>query len=371
MNLAEKSTPLSEVTTTRNSTILPFVSVVVPGFNEEALIEKHLRILWDYMKTIEDRYRWELIFVNDGSGDNTGELANRFAETHENVKVLHHFKNFQLGQALRYAFNNCRGEYIVVMDLDLSYSPDHIERLLDAIQKSRAKIVIASPYMEGGQVSNVPWLRKFMSRWANRFLSLTAKGKLSTLTGMVRAYDAKFIGILNTKAMDMAINPEIIYKAQLLRGYIIEMPAHLSWSMQKSAGKSRSSSMKILWTILSSLFSGYLFRPFMFFILPGLAILAISLYPIIWSFIHTFHYYMNSAAVEGIGYHFSEAIAAAFQLSPHAFIVGGFGLMVSIQLISLGILSLQKKRYFEELFHLQSMRLKKCLECEHRIFSKL
>jgi len=364
MKVAEESTAASFNETDVDPDSRPFASVVVPGYNEEALIEKHLQILWDYMKTLDDRYRWELVFVNDGSRDNTGKLADRFAETHENVRVLHHFKNFQLGQALRYAFNNCRGQYIVVMDLDLSYSPDHIEKLLDAIHKTRAKIVIASPYMEGGQVSNVPWLRKNLSRWANRWLSLTAKGKISTLTGMVRAYDARFIRLLNTKAMDMAINPEIIYKAQLLRGYIIEIPAHLSWSMQKAAGKGRSSSMRLLWTILSSLFSGYIFRPFMFFIVPGLVLMAASLYPILWAFIHTFTYYVNLPRAEGVGYHLSEAVAAAFRLSPHAFIVGGFALMVSIQLISLGILSLQKKRYFEELFHLQSMIYRKCSECD-------
>jgi len=344
----------------------PFVSIVVPGYNEAALVEKHLQILCDYLNTLKDRYRWELIFVNDGSTDNTGELADRFAQSNQNIRVLHHFKNFQLSQALRYAFSNSRGQYIVVMDLDLSYSPDHIEKLLSAIQETRAKIVIASPYMAGGQVSNVPWLRKTLSRWANRFLSLTAKGKITTITGMVRAYDAKFIKLLNTKAMDMAINSEIIYKAQLLRAYIVEIPAHLSWSMQKAVGTGRSSSMRLLWTILSSLFSGYIFRPFMFFVVPGLVLLCVSLYPIFWAFMHTFTYYSNMPEVLGVGYHFTDAVAAAFSLSPHAFIVGGFALMISIQMISLGILSLQKKRYFEELFHLQSLMYKTLHENEIR-----
>ena len=53
-------------------------------------------------------------------------------------------------------------------------------------------------------------------------------------------------------------------------------------------------------------------------------------------------------------YRFSDAIAAAFRQAPHAFIVGGISLMVALQLISLGILALQSKRYFEELFHLTS-----------------
>jgi len=62
----------------------------------------------------------------------------------------------------------------------------------------------------------VPGFRKVLSRWANRYLSFSAPGDLSTLTGMVRAYDARFLKSLNLKAMDSEINEEIIFKAQML-----------------------------------------------------------------------------------------------------------------------------------------------------------
>lgn len=51
---------------------------------------------------------------------------------------------------------------------------------------------------------------------------------------------------------------------------------------------------------------------------------------------------------------FSQAVGMVFKARPHAFIVGGITLMLSIQILSLGFLSLQSKRYFEELFHLNS-----------------
>jgi len=170
-----------------------FVSIAVAAYNEAAIIEKSLTILCKYMESLETIYRWELIVVNDGSTDNTGVIADTFAKTRKSVRVLHHSTNFQLGQALRFAFNNCRGDYIVTMDLDLSYSPDHIERMLKTIQETKAKVVIASPYMKGGKITNVPLLRRTMSIWANKFLSLTSKSKISTITGMVRAYDRKFL----------------------------------------------------------------------------------------------------------------------------------------------------------------------------------
>ena len=333
----------------------PLVSIVIPAYNEEEIIEKNLLAILSYMESIEDRYPWEIVIVNDGSNDQTGKLADKFAASRDNIRVLHHITNFKLGQALRYAFSKCKGDYIVVMDLDLSYSPDHIERLLTAIQQTRAKIVIASPFMKGGKISNVPRLRLILSIWANRFLSLTAKGKISTITGMVRAYDREFISTLNTKAMDMGINPEIIYKAQLLRARIIEIPAHLDWTFQKEVGKRRRSSMKIMWNIISSLFAGFIFRPFMFFIIPGLFLLLLALYPLIWALIHTITYFNQiPSASTSFDFRLSDAIASAFQQAPHAFIVGGIALMVGLQLISLGVLALQNKRYFEEIFHLNS-----------------
>ena len=340
----------------------PLVSVVVPAFNEADIIKKNLTILCEYMESLETDYRWEIILVNDGSTDDTGSLADQFAKNRDKVHVLHHMYNFRLGQALRSAFNNCRGDYVVTMDIDLSYSPDHIERMLTKILETKAKIVIASPYTKGGKVSNVPWLRKTLSVWANRFLAFFAKDRfskrLSTLTGMVRAYDRKFLSGLNLKAMDVDINPEIIYKAMILRARIVEIPAHLNWSSEKAikkAGKKRKSSMRILRSILSSLLSGFMFRPFMFFILPGLTLIILSLYPIGWTLIHTFTHYQNIPASSGpFDYRFSDAVAAAFHQAPHAFVVGGICLLVALQLLSLGFLALQSKRYFEELFHLGS-----------------
>src|SRR5438067_3159431 len=171
----------------------PLVSVIVPAYNEEAIIADSLRTLVDYMTSLEDLYRWEMVVVNDGSSDRTGELADEFAATRANVRVLHHHVNFRLGQALRYAFSGSRGDYVVVIDCDLSYAPEHIGRLLYTIQDTKARIVIASPYMPGGRTTNIPVLRRLASRWANRMLAFAAGGDLSTVTGMVRVYDGRFL----------------------------------------------------------------------------------------------------------------------------------------------------------------------------------
>jgi glycosyltransferase involved in cell wall biosynthesis len=306
------------------------------------------------MESLESDYRWEMIVVNDGSTDETGELAEEFAKTRENIHVLQHRINFGLGQAFKTAFAQCKGDYVVTLDIDLSYTPEHIKILLDKIRDTRAEVVVASPYMKGGKISNVPWLRRTLSIWANRFLSIAAKGNLSTVTSMVRAYDNKFLREVNLRSRGMGINPEIIYKAILLNAFIAEIPAHLDWGPQRACEVKRRSSMKILRQTMAVLLSGFLFRPVMFFIIPGFALFLLSLYVNTWTFIHFFEHYQSFSQYTWFTTRASAAIAAAFNEAPHTFIVGGLTLMLAIQLVSLGILALQSKSYFEEIYYLGS-----------------
>lgn len=341
----------------------PLLSVIVPAYNEENIIERNLSAICEYLRSLEGEYRWELIVVDDGSTDATGEIAESFAAKRDQVIVLHHKFNFKLGQALRFAFNKSRGNYVVVLDVDLSYSPEHIGRMLTRMRETGAKIVVASPYTKGGKVSHVPWFRKLLSLWANRFLAMTAakdsqSDKLTTITGMVRAYDGEFLRRMSLKSMDVEINPEIIYKAKILRARIMECPAHLDWKPEfetRSHVNRRKSSLKVARSMVHHILSGYIFRPFMFFIVPGGIIFLLSLYPLTWTVLHTIQEYRQIASANlKFDYRLSDAIGAAFKASPHSFIVGGIALLVAIQLFSLGLLSLQKKRYFEELYYLNT-----------------
>ena len=328
------------------------MSLIVPAHNEAAVLEHNLTALCQYMHTLEGEYRWELILVNDGSSDETGALADQFARSLSKVRVLHHRVNCGLGQALRTAVSECAGDYLVVLDLDLSYSPRHIESLLKRLRETRAQIVVASPYTKGGQVSNVPWLRRVLSVWANRFLSLAAKSDLTTLTGMTRAYDGRFLRTLDLTSTGMEINPEIIHKALMLKARIEEVPAHLDWRLQVAVGQKRTSSIRVLSQITAVLLAGYLFRPVMFFILPGLAILAVAMYANAWLFVHFLQEWQNFPQYSWLFSRASAAVAAAYQQAPHTFIIGLMGSVLAIQLLSLGILALQSQRYFEEIFHL-------------------
>lgn len=242
----------------------PSVSVILPAFNEEAILAANVREVVGYMESLDERFDWHLIIVNDGSADRTGEIADRLAEEDERVRVAHHPANMGLCQALKTGFTVSDGDYVVTMDIDLSYDPEHIGRMLDKIVDSGAKVVLASCYMDGGEVSNVPLGRALTSKWANRFLRFVSPERISTFTGMVRAFEGRFIRSLDLKSKGMDVNPEIVYKAFILRAKVIEIPAHLKWrdgDPAEGGGEVRRSSMAMPWHTLAILFSGFVFRP--------------------------------------------------------------------------------------------------------------
>ena len=346
---------LAEQTPLQGSTAnpdYPLVTLVIPAHNEAGILEENLAKILAYLETLEDQYLWEILLVNDGSSDDTGHRAEVIAAAHSNMRVLHHRRNFGLGQALQYAFNQAQGDYIVTLDLDLSYAPEHIGRLLETAEATGAKVVAASPYMKGGRLSDVPWLRRTLSVWANRFLSVAARGNLSTLTGMVRVYDGRFIRSLNVRSTGPEVNAELIHKTMLLNGRIEEIPAHLDWGQQSPERQSRGSNLRILRQTMSVLLSGFLFRPVAFFILPGLLILILGIYSSVWALIHFGRQFSRLDQYTWIMDRASFATAAAFEEFPHTFIVAGLSMMLAIQLIGLGILALQSKSYFEEIYHL-------------------
>jgi len=326
-----------------------FISIVLPCYNEEAILLANISTVVNYLKSKDFKYDWEIVIINDGSNDNTGEIVNELSNQNSHIRVIHHPKNLNLGNALKTGFKNAKGNIIVVMDIDLSYSVDHIEKMVDKLIETHSDIVIASPYMKGGKVTDVPFTRKIMSRWVNRFMRIAAQEKYHTYTGMVRAYRKEFISTVNLKTKDYEINPEILYKAMILRARIVEIPAHLDWTEQNKYADKRKSSIRVLRGFFSGIMSSFIFRPYIFFLAIGSFLMLLSMYELLWLLYDTLS---NLSSATIIHKAFSISLAMQFRKNPQTFMVGGITFIAAIQFLSVGFLSLQNKRYFEELFHL-------------------
>ena len=238
------------------------ISVIIPMYNEEDNVLQTLTQVKAAMKNYGD---YEILAVNDGSNDNTLKLAEDFASKNPQVRVLKNPVNMGMGRALRTGFENATGDIIVTIDADLSYNTDHILKLAsELINDESLDMVLGSPYMEGGEVKNVPFVRLFISKVANIFVGFSIPGDLSTVTSVLRAYRKEVLDSLELESNGTEINLEILSKANANHFRIKEVPAVLEGrKLGQSKLKFRAK------TITHVLFSFYE-KPMMLFGMIGL-----------------------------------------------------------------------------------------------------
>src|SRR5262249_4545329 len=108
------------------------LSIIVPCHNEA---ENVLELAARAHATFEAKgARGEVVFVDDGSTDNTGRLIDELAAAHDWVRSVHHPRNRGITAAWRSGYDAARGRYIAVMDGDLQYLPEDVARLYRHLQ---------------------------------------------------------------------------------------------------------------------------------------------------------------------------------------------------------------------------------------------
>lgn len=111
------------------------LSILMPVYNEEERVANALKqaLAVDYPCEIE------VVVVDDGSRDGTGEVLARV--TDPQVRVVTHARNRGKGAAIRTAVDNAAGDYMVILDADLEYDPEDIPRLLEPVLDGHAEVV--------------------------------------------------------------------------------------------------------------------------------------------------------------------------------------------------------------------------------------
>lgn len=222
------------------------LSLIIPCFNEEKGIPNLVSQLNPVLKDIEKKNTIELIFVDDGSRDNTYHLLDRYYGKRKNTKILRHDKNKNLGAALKTGFAAATGEIIVTIDSDCTYPPREIPAIISLLDKD-TDIVTASPYHPKGHVANVPVYRLFLSKTVTKIYSCILGKKIYTYTALFRAYKRDVIKNIKTHSNTFIAVVELIAFA-IKKGYKVkEYPTTLY------AREFGTSKMKLFKTILAHL----------------------------------------------------------------------------------------------------------------------
>src|SRR3954447_9891576 len=103
------------------------VSVVAPMYDEEETVG----VFYDRVRAALDGVRFELVLVDDASGDRTPELLDRLADADPRVRVLHLSRNFGHQAALTAGLEHARGDVVAMLDGDLQDPPELIPTMLD------------------------------------------------------------------------------------------------------------------------------------------------------------------------------------------------------------------------------------------------
>jgi len=245
------------------------LSIIIPMFNEAENVESTLRKVEEALLPYKGSF--EIIPVNDGSGDDTLQILERIAAKNGKIKVTSYPRNFGRGKALRTGFKASSGEIIVSIDADLSYSPNYIMDLVEALNGDRdIDLVLASPYMPGGGVENVPFSRLWVSKFGNKILRFAMPNRIYTSTGIFRAYRRTVLDSLELESDGKEIHLEILSKAIALGFRVKEFPAILT---SRKKGRSK---FKFKKTAVSHLVFSVFEKPMMIFGLLGLMTIGVG-----------------------------------------------------------------------------------------------
>ena len=204
------------------------LSVVVPCYNEEKRFQKGLRHYWLYLS--KQKYPWELIFVNDGSKDNTLKLMQASAKGKSSVKVISYNKNHGKGHAIVQGIKNAKGKYILFTDLDHSVPVDTIESFFKYFGKGY-QVVIGSRRVKGANilVHQHP-LRELLGRGFTFLVRLLIDWKIKDATCGFKAFEKSVAGKIFNKITiyDWAFDAEILFICKKLKIQLIQAP--VTWS---------------------------------------------------------------------------------------------------------------------------------------------
>jgi dolichol-phosphate mannosyltransferase len=197
--------------------------VVVPTYNEKENIRRLITTV------LEEDPRLEMLIVDDGSPDGTGDIVDEIAAHEPRVHCLHREKKMGLGTAYRAGFKWALARdyaYIFEMDADFSHDPNHLPQFLDAIKD--ADLVLGSRY-RGGKVTVVNWpmSRLLLSYGANIYARIVTGLQLDDSTGGFKCFRRQVLEAIDlddVRSNGYAFQIEMSFRATRKGFRITEIP---------------------------------------------------------------------------------------------------------------------------------------------------
>ena len=168
----------------------PIYSVIIPVYNEEEVINESYKRLSAVMKSMKESY--ELLFVNDGSRDNTARIIAGLIQTDPNVRLINFTRNFGQMPAITAGMEYAKGEAIVIIDADLQDPPEVLPNMA-ALWREGYDVVYGKRRERSGETI----FKKWSASWFYRFINSMVPIELPLDSGEFRLIDRKVCDAVN------------------------------------------------------------------------------------------------------------------------------------------------------------------------------
>ncbi|KAG9464740.1 dolichol-phosphate mannosyltransferase subunit 1 [Eleutherodactylus coqui] len=201
-------------------------SVLLPTYNER---ENLPLIVWLLVKYFgESGYDYEIIIIDDGSPDGTLEVAQQLQRIYSSDKILlrPREKKLGLGTAYIHGMQHASGNFIIIMDADLSHHPKFIPEFISKQKEGDFDVVSGTRYLGDGGVYGWDLKRKLISRGANFLSQVLLRPGASDLTGSFRLYKKEVLQKLveHCVSKGYVFQMEMIVRARQFKYTIGEVP---------------------------------------------------------------------------------------------------------------------------------------------------
>lgn len=193
---------------------MPDTLVIVPTYNELSSLEALVG------RVRQSLPHADVLIVDDGSPDGTGELAERLSAADPGIRVQHRSGRLGLGTAYLVGFAIALADdyrFVVEIDADGSHDPGELPAMI-ALAEGGADLVIGSRWVAGGAVRNWPWIRQRISRIGNAYARAALRSRILDITAGFRVYRADALRSLNLSGVSS-------------QGYCFQV--ELAWLLEK------------------------------------------------------------------------------------------------------------------------------------------
>ncbi|MFN2116914.1 MAG: dolichyl-phosphate beta-glucosyltransferase [Candidatus Promineifilaceae bacterium] len=153
----------------------PYLSVIIPAYNEERRIETTLLSIYDYLS--HQTFSWEILIVLDGSTDNTFGLVRDLAETREQIRWIYRADNRGKGYTVREGMLASKGQIRLFTDADNSTDINHFEQMQPFFEDGYEVVICSRDRKDAegaGQAVPQPALKRFLGNAGNVFIQIFA-----------------------------------------------------------------------------------------------------------------------------------------------------------------------------------------------------